>query len=335
MVVGIDRALLRTRVIHIVVERMPTRIIVLYHARRYSLAGDIMSLTINLADSVLGAEVLGADLSRDVDPGTLALIRRTLDERSVIVLRRQTIEPKHIARFAEYFGRPLVHAHNKFALPDAPAVSVLSNIVDEQGRNIGVPDAGLVWHTDGSYLVYPDMYAFLYGIEIPTQDGEPLGTTYYSSATAAYDALPEALRKRLDGMRAVHSFAYHSARRAERGGTKIEITEELRRKHPDVSQPVVRVHPRTRRKALYVTEGHTTHILGMDRAQSDALLSQLFAHLREPRFIYGHRWQVGDLLVWDNAATQHRATCDYALPQRRLMHRTATAGDKAVGIALA
>jgi len=200
---------------------------VLYHARRYSLAGDIMSVTINLADSVLGAEVLGADLSRDVDPGTLALIRRTLDERSVIVLRKQTIEPKHIARFAEYFGGRSCMRTTSSRSRMRPRCRYSRTFVDEQGRNIGVPDAGLVWHTDGSYLVYPDMYAFLYGIEIPTQDGEPLGTTYYSSATAAYDALPEALRKRLDGMRAVHSFAYHSARRAERGGTKIEITESF------------------------------------------------------------------------------------------------------------
>jgi len=294
-----------------------------------------MSLTINFAPVPLGAEIIGADLSRDIDTESLAAIRRTLDDRSVIVLRKQTLEPQHIARFAAYFGRALVHAHNKFALPGAPSVSVLSNIVDDRGHNVGVPDAGLVWHTDGSYLVHPDMYAFLYGIEIPMQDGEPLGTTYYASATAAYDALPEALRQRLDGLRAVHSFAYHSANRAARGGTKIEISDELRRKHPDVSQPVVRVHPRTGRKALYVTEGHTTHILGMSRAESDVLLKQLFGHLREPRFVYGHRWQVGDLLIWDNAATQHRATCDYALPQRRLMHRTATAGEEAVGIALA
>ena len=293
-----------------------------------------MSLSITSADGPLGAAVLGIDLSREIDDASFAAIRQALDERGVIVVRRQTLEPGHIARFAERFGRLLLHAHNKFALPQAPAVSIISNILDEHGRNVGVPDAGLAWHSDGSYLVHPDMYSFLYGVEIPMQGGEPLGTTYYSSACAAYEALPEALRRRLDGERAVHSFAYHSARRAASGGTKIEITAELRRRHPDVSQPVVRVHPRTRRKALYVTEGHTTHILGMDRAESDALLQQLFAHLRKPEFIYGHRWQTGDLLIWDNAATQHRATCDYALPQRRLMHRTAIAGEEAVGIAL-
>lgn len=291
-----------------------------------------MSLSVTYADGPLGAEILRVDLGRELDDATFAAIRRALDERGVIVVRKQTLRPEHIARFAERFGRPLVHAHNRFALPEAPAVSVISNILDANGRNIGVPDAGLVWHSDGSYLVHPDMYSFLYAVEIPMQDGEPLGTTYYASACAAYEALPDALRSRLADLRAVHSFAYHSARRAARGGTKIEITAELRRKHPDVSQPVVRVHPRTGRKALYVTEGHTTHILGMDRAESDALLERLFAHLRNPQFVYGHRWRAGDLLIWDNAATQHRATCDYALPQRRLMHRSATAGEVAVGI---
>ena len=293
-----------------------------------------MTFSITYADGPLGAEVRGIDLGRQVDDATFAAIRRALDERGVIVVRSQTLEPGQIARFAERFGRLLVHAHNKFALPQAPAVSVISNILDASGRNIGVPDAGLVWHSDGSYLVHPDMYSFLYAVEIPMQGGEPLGTTYYAAACAAHDALPETQRSRLAGLRAVHSFAYHSARRAARGGTQIEITEELRRKHPDVSQPVVRVHPRTGCKALYVTEGHTTHILGIDRSESDALLRELFAHLHQPQFVYGHRWQVGDLLIWDNAATQHCATCDYALPQRRLMHRTATAGEAAVGIVM-
>ena len=292
-----------------------------------------MTLSIQFADAAIGAEIVGAALHRPLDDATFERIRQTLDERGVVVLRGQTLEPADIARFAERFGRLLIHAHNKYALPHAPAVSVLSNIVAD-GRNIGVPDAGLVWHTDGSYLVHPDMYSFLYAVEIPVRDGVPLGTTYYASAAAAYDALPEALRTRLDGLRAVHSFVHHSARRAARGGTRIEITEELRRKHPDVSQPVVRIHPRTGRKCLYVTEGHTTRILGLEPGESDRLLTQLWEHLRQPQFVYAHRWQVGDLLMWDNCATQHRATCDYALPERRLMHRTATAGEDAVGVVI-
>lgn len=292
------------------------------------------TLSIDYADAPLGAQIRGADLRAALDDATFEAIRKTLDERGVIVLREQKLAPEDITRFAERFGRLLIHAHNKYALSDAPAVSVISNIV-ENGRNIGVPDAGLVWHSDGSYLAVPDMYSFLYAVEIPLREGVPLGTTYYSSATAAYEALPHAMRRRLEGLRAVHSFVHHSARRAERGGTQIELTDELRRKHPDVSQPVVRIHPRTGRRALYVTEGHTTHILGMKRSDSDALLEELWAHLRQPQFVYGHRWQVGDLLVWDNCATQHRATCDYALPERRLMHRTATAGEDETGVVLA
>jgi taurine dioxygenase len=293
-----------------------------------------MALSIQFADGPLGAEIRGADLRRESYEEDFRAIQRTLDQRGVVVLRDQALAPGDIARFAARFGRLLIHAHNKYALPEAPAVSVISNIV-ENGRNVGVPDAGLVWHTDGSYLVHPDMYSFLYAVEVPMQNGEPLGTTYYASAIAACEALPAALRDRLEGMRAVHSFAHHSARRANEGGTRIELTAELRRKVPDVSQPVVRIHPRTGRKALYVSEGHTTHILGLERAESDALLEQLWAHLRRPEFVYAHRWQVGDLLVWDNCATQHRATRDYALPLRRLMHRTATAGEEAVGVALA
>jgi taurine dioxygenase len=293
-----------------------------------------MALSIQAANGPQGAEIRGVDLRCDPRGEDFAAIRRALDERGVIAVRDQDLAPGEIERFAARFGRLLIHAHNKYALPQAPAVSVISNIV-EDGRNIGVPDAGLVWHTDGSYLVCPDMYSFLYAVEVPVRDGEPLGTTYYASAIAAYEALPAALRERLEGMRAVHSFAHHSARRAKEGGTRIELTEALRRKVPDVSQPVVRVHPRTGRKALYVSEGHTTHIVGLTRAESDALLGQLWAHLRKPEFVYAHRWQVGDLLIWDNCATQHRATRDYALPLRRLMHRTATAGEEAVGVAIA
>jgi taurine dioxygenase len=292
-----------------------------------------MPLSMTSSEGVLGAEIRGIDLSREIDADTFAAIRRVLDERSVVVFRDQRLSPSDMVRFAGRFGSLLVHAHNKHALPQAPAVTVISNIV-ENGRPIGVPDAGLVWHTDGSYLERPDMYSFLHALEVPVQDGQPLGTTYYASAVAAYDALPETVRARLDGLRAVHSFAHHSARRAAQGGTRIELTEELRRRHPDVSQPVVRIHPRTGRKALYVTEGHTTHIVGLPAHESEILLQELWAHLREPRFLYAHRWQVGDLLVWDNCATQHRATRDYALPLRRLMHRTATAGEEATGSVL-
>jgi len=284
-----------------------------------------MPLSVKNIDLPLGAVISGADLSSDLDEPTFSLIRNTLDERSVVVLKGQRIRPEHQTRFAARFGKLLVHEHSKNVLRDHPSVSVLSNI-QEQGKNIGVPDAGMVWHTDGSYLDTPDMYTFLYGIEIPVKDGTPIGNTLYASTTAAYDALTEATKRRIAALRAVHSFEYHSINRVRAGGTKIEITEQIRKKIPDMAQPVVRTHPVTGRKCIYVSEGHTTHIAGMDAKESAALLRELWDHTRKPEFVYSHSWEPGDLVVWDNAATQHRATGDYALPLRRLMHRVATEG---------
>lgn len=286
-----------------------------------------MTMQVRNIDLPLGAVVTGIDLSKELDDDTFNALLRLIDERSVLVFKHQELLPAHQTRFASRFGKLLAHEHSKNILKENPGVSVLSNI-QEQGKNIGVPDAGMVWHTDGSYLSHPDMYTFLYGIEIPVrEDGVPLGNTLYASSTAAYDALPEAMKARLAPLKAVHSLEYHSINRARAGGTKVEITEELRRRIPDKEQPVIRTHPRTGRKALYVSEGHTTHIVGLSETESRDLLLSLFEHLRSPEFLYSHSWTKGDLVMWDNAATQHRATADYKLPLRRHMRRVATEGD--------
>lgn len=284
-----------------------------------------MHLSVRHTDLPLGAFITGGDLSAVVDEQTFAVIKRTLDERSVVVLKGQRIGPEHLTRFASRFGKLLVHAHSKNVLPDFPAVSVLSNIVEE-GKNIGVPDAGMVWHTDGSYLDTPDMYTFLYGIEIPEKDGKPLGNTLYSSTAAAYDALSDSMKRKIAPLKAVHSLEHHSINRARMGGTRVEITDELRNKVPDREQPMVRIHPITGRKCIYVSEGHTMHVVGTDAQESASLLRELWDHMRRPEFVYSHSWEAGDLVIWDNAATQHRATGDYALPMRRLMNRVATEG---------
>ena len=139
-----------------------------------------MPLSVKDIDLPLGAVITGADLSSELDEQTFSLIKSTLDVRSLVVLKGQRIRPEHQTRFAARFGKLLVHEHSKNVLRDHPSVSVISNI-QEQGKNIGVPDAGMVWHTDGSYLDTPDMYTFLYGIEIPVKDGKPIGNTLYAS----------------------------------------------------------------------------------------------------------------------------------------------------------
>ncbi len=288
-----------------------------------------MTLAVHNTGQVLGTVITGVDLGSDDSDQTFNAVKNALNERSVVVIKGQKIDPGHLSRFAQRFGELLVHeiTLSKDGLSQYPAVSVLSNIV-ENGKLIGVPDAGMVWHTDGSYLECPDMYSFLYGIEIPVREGKALGNTLFVSTAAAYDALSESMKQKVAPLMAVHSLEYHSINRARNGGTKVEINDEFRKKAPDRQHPVVRIHPVTGRKCLYVNAGFTNRIVGMDETESADLLRALFEHLLRPEFLYSHSWEPGDLVLWDNAATQHRATADYALPLRRRMNRVATEGTK-------
>ena len=284
-----------------------------------------MTIQVKNLDRSFAAVITGADLSKELDKDTLNAVQKVIDERCVVVFKNQQLTPEQQTRFASNFGTLLVHQHSKNIIRETPGISVLSNI-QKEGKNIGVPDAGMVWHTDGSYLSHPDMNTFLYGIEIPIKDGVALGNTLYANAHAAYDALSEDMKAKLAPLTAYHSLEYHSINRAAAGGTKVEITEELRNRIPDRTQPVIRTHPHTGKKALYVSEGHTTKIAGMDEAESRELLKLLCEHLQRPEFVYSHSWEKGDLVMWDNAAVQHRATADYQLPLTRHMRRVATEG---------
>ena len=154
-------------------------------------------------------------------------------------------------------------------------------------------------------------------------DGDrTFGDTVFASLTAAYDALEEGLKRRLETLAAEHSYGKHHARMQAAGSKRPDLTEAQKREVPTVVHPMGRPHPRTGRKVLYVNDGYTTHVIGMPQGESDALLAMLFEHAVKPEFTYRHRWLTGDLIVWDNSNSQHLAVADYALPQRRLMHRT-------------
>jgi len=179
----------------------------------------------------------------------------------------------------------------------------------------------------------------LYAVEVPVKDGVALGNTYFASTTAAYNALSDACKQRVEHLRNVHSYReyrlknYAAQQQDERRGIRTvqehAPTPEQLASVPDTEMNVVRVHPVTRRKGLFINEGHTSHLVGMPRAQSDQLLARLYAHMTQPEFIYGHSWRVGDLLMWDNIAVQHKATFDYD-PLPRLMYRTTVRGPAVV-----
>jgi taurine dioxygenase len=202
-------------------------------------------------------------------------------------------------------------------VPGCPEIVVVSNVTDG-GQPVGVRRAGENWHSDMCYAARPPRGTMLYAHEIPTLYGLPLGDTEFASAAAAWDALPPTLQQFLQGRRAMFDFR---ARKRAVTPTRAEIE-----RNPPVTHPLVRTHPHTGRKCLYVMRDDCTGIDGMDAEAAQALIGALADHIVKPAFIYRHQWQVGDLLMWDNCTVQHRAIQDYDLPQRRLMHRTTMGG---------
>jgi taurine dioxygenase len=219
-----------------------------------------------------------------------------------------------------------VNVRSEFNKPGYPEIYRVSNVLVD-GKPIGSRDAGRYWHSDLCYLARPSRASLLYAIEVPQGDA-PLGDTMFASTAAAYDALPGAVKSRLDGLRAANSYTYMFDRKAQEFGLRPGLSqEELAARYPkDAIHPVVRTHPTTGRKCIYVCEGYTHRILDIPEAESQELLETLFAQVTRPEFVYRHHWRVGDLLMWDNCAVQHKVSFDYALPQRRLMERTTVEG---------
>jgi taurine dioxygenase len=272
----------------------------------------------------LGAQVTGVDLSRPVDDAAFQRILDIFHEHSVIFFRGQDLGPEAHIAFSRRFGELEIHVRKDCLRPGYPELFVVSNII-ENGKPIGTRDAGEFWHSDLCYMREPSRGSLFYAREVPEREGVAYGDTLFASACAAYDALPDDIKRRLAGLKAVHSYVkgYHRPRKS---GPRPELTEEQKRRTPDVEHPLVRTHPETGRKCLFVNEGYTQRIVGLPQAESDGLLEFLFAHITSSQFVYRHRWRAGDFLIWDNCAVQHRAMLDYELPLRRRMERTTLTG---------
>lgn len=271
--------------------------------------------------AALGAEIADLDLSRPVNDETFAAVRRAfLESDGLLVFRNQRITPEQHIAFSKRFGPLMIHVLDKFLLPGHPEILRVSNVI-ENGEPIGLGDAGRIWHSDLSYTAEPSLGSLLYALEIPTEGGD----TSFGNMAAAYDALPAEIRRRIDGKLAVHSYGHSYAKFS---GSKFRpaLTQKQKDQVAEVVHPVVRTHPETRRKALFVNEGFTSHIVGLPEEESRELLEFLFAHSTKPEFVYRHHWQDHDLLFWDNRCTIHLAHgCPPQL--RRHMHRTTVKGD--------
>lgn len=278
----------------------------------------------------IGAELYGLDVAAGLDEAQMRSIRDAVLRYSVVVLRHQRISPAQQLAFARRLGEvpaPASRAGGFKApfLPEHPELLVVSNIV-EDGAPIGISDAGLLWHSDTCFQSNPELFATLYAIEIPVSGDTPLGVTRWVDAAAAYDALDPDMKRRLEGLRVIQSYAYHLDLLDKHGLlTRLPITDPEMRALSEVSHPVVRTHPITGRKLLYVNESFSERIESLAPDEGRELIDQLCAHITAERFMHRHEWQVGDLLIWDNCATQHLASFDYGTMRRRL-HRCGTVG---------
>ncbi len=270
----------------------------------------------------LGAAIQGVDISAGVTDGTMAQVKDALHRYKVVVLRDQKITPEQQIAFSAYFGQLEPHVLPQFLVPGHKDLVRVSNVLDVAGNPIGMMDAGRIWHADGHFLEKPNMYSMLYAIEVPHgDDGAPLGSTRFANTAYAYAQLPEATRQRLAGLKSVNSLAavYAYMHAANAGKSRPPLTEAQKR---EVVHPVVRTHPVTGEKCLYVSRAATLRVIGLPAPESDALIGELADWCVRDEVVYSHRWQAGDFLIWDNCASQHLAIGDYQLPQRRLMHRT-------------
>ncbi len=281
---------------------------------------DHTGITVRKLTEHIGAEIDGVNLSEPITEAEFRDIHDALVTHSVIVFRDQDVPPKMHVDFASRFGKLVGHVVRRFGLEDYPEITLISNVLNEQGQNIGADRAGMIWHSDMSYFKRPMLGSMLYGVECPASGAD----TEFASMFAAHDALDPAMRERLSTMRGVHDYAWHYETYLSH---RTPLTEEEKAQAPAVTHPALRTHPISRRKAIYLGEGLTRTMEGMPEREGRRLVVEISQFATQPKFVYQHKWKARDLVFWDNRSTMHRAT-EFDNTQRRLMRRTTIEGDE-------
>ena len=283
------------------------------------------AITVNRLSDELGAEVIGLDLSRLLTDETFALVCDLFHTHQVLVFRDQNLTPAQQVAFTRRLGPLEIHVSRQYTLPEQPEILLLTNEIRD-GKRVSLVDGGSEWHSDLSYLEEPSLGSFLHAIHNPKQGGD----TEWQSLYLAYDSLPGAAKDRIEGLRAVHQFDQGRNPRMAPVDTKFrdKLSDDVKSRTPDVTHPVVRTHPATGRKALFVSPRFTIGIADMDEAEGQALLDELFAHLDEPALVYHHKWRDGDAVLWDNRCLNHKACGGVVWPDLRRMHRATVKGDR-------
>jgi len=281
-------------------------------------------MSIKDLDASLGAEVRGIDLSQPLARDDVNAIADAWRERLVVVFHGQSLSDPQLLAFSNHFGELDPPGPNPYGEPfnkEHPEINVISNVV-EGGKPIGnLGDGEAVWHADMTYVDVPPKAAMLHSLEVPPSGGN----TYFANMFAAYETLPPDLKKAADGKIAVHDASRNSAGMLRKGYKEVTNVQETVGAH----HPLIRTAPKTGRKALFLGRRPNSYVVGLEVAESEALLDALWAHATQPRFAMCHEWQVGDLLMWNNLSVLHRRD-PFDPDSRRVMHRTQIKGDERI-----
>jgi taurine dioxygenase len=273
-------------------------------------------------DAPVGAEVLGLDISKPINAADFARIHRAHLDHHVLVFRDQQITPDQHIAFSRRFGPLEIHVLHQFHLEGHPEILIVSNIKKENGEPLGLGDAGAYWHSDISYKPKPSLGSLLHAQELPSEGGD----TLFADQHLAWEGLSPDMQRRVLPLKAEHSYLAKYEELRAKNPWRPKLSQAQIDKVAPAVQPVVRTHPETGRKALFVSEHFTTRIVGLPQDESDALLAELFAHSVKPEYVYRHRWAPHDLVFWDNRSLMHLAA---GTPDalRRKLYRTTIQGD--------
>ena len=264
-----------------------------------------------------GIAAEGLDLNRPLEPGTAEALRRALLRHLVLCIRGQSLSPAAFLAAMQTFGTPLRQVRASSRHPEIDEITILSSADRDTLGDGGRLVVGAHWHSDDSYQAVPCSLTMLYGVTVPPSGGD----TQFVNMYAAYDDLDEATKARIAGLRVIHR--YDSSRKGTRIAT---LADDEAAQLPDVTHPLVRTHPETGRRALYMNPNRMEAVVGLARSESDRLLDRLVGHAVQEKYQYRHRWRRGDILIWDNRCTMHKANGDYPAGAERLMHRIIVAG---------
>ena len=282
-----------------------------------------MAIEIRPLCDALGAEVIGADLTKPLLPNDEKSVDDAFLEHHLLCFRSDPLEAGDFARVATYFGEPQLQLIRNSRHDETPEVSILESTYktpDDKPNDLEtVRLAG--WHTDDSYFEVPAKATILQSIVIPSVGGQ----TKFSSMRKAYEDFPDDRKSELDDLQAVHSYDTGRAPGRPKVRTQAEANET-----PDVVHPLVRTHEDTGRKSFYFNANRTDHIVGWERVESDNLLDEIYERITRPKYQYRHEWRVGDLLLWDNRCLVHSVNVDYPVGEKRLHQRILLKGSRPV-----